>query len=161
MAQRIDATYPTITRWVMGYGWIEMGHDDMSRSFVRALDEGGLVWEGQEDYATLDDALQDLEAGLVAWMREQHRLVPYYTCHQPDIPLCVLPGPRPRPQADPTLYGRTRGESRCSPWFPKPRPTRTQTRPYITQHNAHDERNQFYFSTPPADTLYIRNIYED
>ena len=55
MAQRIDATYPTIARWVMEYGWIEIGQDHMSRSFVRALDEGGLVWEGQEDYATLDD----------------------------------------------------------------------------------------------------------
>ena len=72
MAQRIDAAYPTIARWVMEYGWIEIGQDHMSRSFVRALDEGGLVWEGQEDYATLDDALQDLEAGLAAWMQEQH-----------------------------------------------------------------------------------------
>jgi hypothetical protein len=71
MAQNLDATYPTIARWVMEYGWIEMGHDDMSRSFVRAPDEGGLVWEGQEDYASLDDALRDLEAGLAAWMREQ------------------------------------------------------------------------------------------
>jgi len=71
MAQSIDVTYPTIVRWVMEYGRIEIGHDDMSRSFVRALDEGGLAWEGQEDYATLDDALQDLEAGLAAWMREQ------------------------------------------------------------------------------------------
>jgi hypothetical protein len=72
MAQNLDATYPTIVRWVMEYGWIEIGHDDMSRSFVRALDEGGLVWEGQEDYATLDDALRDLEAGLATWIREQH-----------------------------------------------------------------------------------------
>jgi hypothetical protein len=59
MAQNLDATYPTIARWVMEYSWIEVGHDDMSRSFVRALDEGGLVWEGQEDYASLDDALRD------------------------------------------------------------------------------------------------------
>ena len=72
MAQSIDVTYPTITRWVMEYGWIEIGHDDMSRSFVRALDEGGLVWEGQAAYAMLDDALRDVEAGLAAWMREQH-----------------------------------------------------------------------------------------
>ena len=43
MAQNLDATYPTIAWWVMEYGWIEIGHDDMSRSFVRALDEGGLV----------------------------------------------------------------------------------------------------------------------
>jgi hypothetical protein len=72
MAHSIEAAYPTIARWVREYGWIEIGHDDMSRSFVRALDAGGLVWEGQEDYATLDDALRDLEAGLAAWMREQH-----------------------------------------------------------------------------------------
>ena len=72
MAQNLDATYPTIARWVLEYGWIEIGHDDMSGSFVRALDEGGLVWEGQAAYATLDAALQDLDAGLVAWMREQH-----------------------------------------------------------------------------------------
>lgn len=71
MALNLDATYPTIARWVLEYGWIEMGHDDMSQSFIRALDEGGLVWEGQEDYATLGGALQDLETGLVAWMREQ------------------------------------------------------------------------------------------
>jgi hypothetical protein len=43
----------------MEYGWIEMGQDHMSRSFVRALDEGGLAWEGQGAYATLDDALRD------------------------------------------------------------------------------------------------------
>ena len=71
MAQSFDATYPTIARWVQEYGWIEIGQDDMSQSFVRALDEGGTVWEGQEHYPTLDAALQDLEAGLMAWMQEQ------------------------------------------------------------------------------------------
>ena len=59
MEQSIDATYPTVARRVMEYEWIEIGQDHMSRSFIRALDEGGLVWEGQEDYATLDDALHD------------------------------------------------------------------------------------------------------
>jgi len=43
----------------------------MSRSFVRALDEGGIVWEGRKSYPTLDAALQALEAGLIAWMQEQ------------------------------------------------------------------------------------------
>ena len=71
MAQSFESTYPTIARWVQEYGWIEIGQDDMSQSFVRALDEGGMVWEGQEDYATLDAALQDLENGLAAWIREQ------------------------------------------------------------------------------------------
>ena len=71
MAQNLEATYPTITRWVQEYGWIDIGQDDMSRSFIRALDDGGMVWEGRKSYPTLDAALQDLEAGQVAWMQEQ------------------------------------------------------------------------------------------
>jgi hypothetical protein len=63
MAQSFQATYPLIVRGVKEYGWIEIGQDDMSRSFVRALDAGGLVWEGQENHDTLDNALQDLEVG--------------------------------------------------------------------------------------------------
>jgi hypothetical protein len=71
MAQSFEATYSTIARWVQEYGWIEIGQDDMSQSFVRALDEGGTVWEGRKSYPTPDAALQDLETALVAWMREQ------------------------------------------------------------------------------------------
>jgi hypothetical protein len=71
MAQELDATYPAVARWVMEYGWIEIGQDDMSRSFIRALDDGGLVWEGRAHYPTLDAALQDLETGLAVWMQEQ------------------------------------------------------------------------------------------
>jgi hypothetical protein len=71
MAQSLDTTYPTVARWVQEYGWIEIGQDEMSRSFIRAIDEGDMVWEGKAHYPTLDDALQDLEAGLIAWMQEQ------------------------------------------------------------------------------------------
>jgi hypothetical protein len=71
MTQHLDVTYPTIARWVQGYGWIAIGQDDLSRAFVRALDPGGMVWEGQAHDATVDDARQDLEAGLAVWMREQ------------------------------------------------------------------------------------------
>jgi hypothetical protein len=71
MEQELDATYPTVARWVLEYGWIEIGQDDTSRSFIRALDDGGLVWEGQRHYPTLATALQDLETGLVAWMHDQ------------------------------------------------------------------------------------------
>jgi hypothetical protein len=67
----VEQTYPRVARWVQGYGWIELGHDDMGRSFVRALDDGGLVWEGATSYACIDDALQALDAALAAWLREQ------------------------------------------------------------------------------------------
>jgi hypothetical protein len=30
-----------------------------------------MVWEGKDEYETLDKAFQDLEKGLGEWMREQ------------------------------------------------------------------------------------------
>ena len=67
----VEQAYPSVARWVKGYGWIEIGPAHMNGSFVRALDEGGLVWQGDTTYATLDEALRDLEEGLAGWMREQ------------------------------------------------------------------------------------------
>jgi SOS-response transcriptional repressor LexA len=60
-------TYPTVTAWVNTQGWIEIGQDLNSHSMVRALDEGGLVWEGKTHYITLDALFADLEAHLIAW----------------------------------------------------------------------------------------------
>jgi hypothetical protein len=67
----IEQAYPSVARWVKEYGWIAIGQAQMTGSFVRALDEGGLVWEGETTYATVDDALRDLDAGLASWLREQ------------------------------------------------------------------------------------------
>lgn len=72
-----EQSYPRVTHWVKTHGpkgrWIEIGQDEYRRSFVRALDGGGMVWERQEqsEYATMDDMLQALEAGLAEWMHEQ------------------------------------------------------------------------------------------
>ena len=65
-----ETSYPTITEWIKSSGWIEIGQDDESHSMVRALDEGGLVWEGKIKYKTLDELWRDLETGLVNWMQE-------------------------------------------------------------------------------------------
>jgi len=51
------------------HGWIEIGSDEFSTSFVRALDEGGLVWEGNDEYASLDDALRALDVAIAEWTR--------------------------------------------------------------------------------------------
>ena len=67
-ADSFEGRYPNIAAWVRG-GWIEIGRD-YSRSFVRALDEGGVVWEGKPSYGSLDEALKALEAGIAAWMAE-------------------------------------------------------------------------------------------
>ena len=59
-----SSTYPNIAAWTESYGWIEMGEDDFSQSFVRVLDMGGMVWEGKSKYKSVDAALDDLEAAL-------------------------------------------------------------------------------------------------
>jgi len=57
-------TYPNIAYWTESCGWIEVGYDKFSRSFIRVLDEGGMLWESKPSYKSLDDALNDLEAAL-------------------------------------------------------------------------------------------------
>jgi hypothetical protein len=68
-ADSFEARYPNIASWVQD-GWIEMGRDDCGRSFVRALDLGGLAWEGDGPYTSIDGALQALDAGIAAWLKE-------------------------------------------------------------------------------------------
>ena len=68
-----EARYPNITRWIRTQGWIEVGYDGMSPSWIRALDEGGMVWQGGDPTKTLDDAFQDLDKALAAWIRELFR----------------------------------------------------------------------------------------
>lgn len=70
MATPLENTYPNIASWVTFRGWIEMGQDGHSSSFVRALDEGGLVWEGEDHYETLDEALRALDTGIAEWMKD-------------------------------------------------------------------------------------------
>ncbi len=64
------ALYPNIAFWVKG-GWIEIGQNEYSQSFVRALDEGGLVWEGEAEYSSFHEAFRALDAGIAAWRGEQ------------------------------------------------------------------------------------------
>jgi hypothetical protein len=67
----LSASYPHLWRWVTEFGTIEMGNCAQTSSFVRVLDEGGVVWKGGCRYPTLDAALADAEAGVARWMREE------------------------------------------------------------------------------------------
>ena len=70
MAGSVDKLFPHLAKWVTTYGWIEIGYDEYHRSFIRALDGRGLVWEGGMVYATLESALQALDEALSVWMNE-------------------------------------------------------------------------------------------
>jgi len=39
-------------------------------SFIRAIDSGGMFWQGKESYESLDAALQDLNVGLEAVLKD-------------------------------------------------------------------------------------------
>ncbi len=64
-------TYPNLTQWVKGYGWIELGYDDLQPSFIRVLDIGGMIWDsGKKKYLDVDQALADVEAAIMKWRKE-------------------------------------------------------------------------------------------
>lgn len=70
MSNNFAQRYPTIDHFVNAHGYIEIGYDENTTSFIRALDMGGWVWEGKDSYDSLEDALADLEQGLIAWEHE-------------------------------------------------------------------------------------------
>lgn len=69
----IDDQYPHVARWVHDFGWIEVGYNDYNSSMVRALDIGGLIWEGKTSYPSLHAALQDLDQALAVWFKTAMR----------------------------------------------------------------------------------------
>jgi hypothetical protein len=66
-----ESEFPNITIWVKECGTVEIGYDPNTDSFIRAMDEGGMVWSGKSRYKTLDDALKELEAGLGPMLKER------------------------------------------------------------------------------------------
>jgi len=66
-----SAPYPHLRRWAAEIGTVEIGHCGQTRSFIRVLDEGGIVWKGFRSYPTLDAAIADAEAGVSGWMKDQ------------------------------------------------------------------------------------------
>ena len=69
-SQPFEDQYPTIHRFVQKIGSIEIGEHEMISAFVRAYDQGGTVYEGADSYPSMDAALQDLEAGIKAYLDE-------------------------------------------------------------------------------------------
>jgi hypothetical protein len=68
-----ETKYPNIARWIDEHGGvIEIGYlpDGPLTSFVRAIDLGGMAWEGDDQYESLDDALLDLEVNIGAYLEE-------------------------------------------------------------------------------------------
>ena len=66
-SESFEGKYPNLAGWAQD-GWIEIGPTKWSRTFIRILDEGGLVWEGKRKYASMDAALSDAERAITRWL---------------------------------------------------------------------------------------------
>ena len=54
---------------IQDWGWVEIGNnDDSLLGFVLALTIGDVIWEGNHKYDSLEDAIEDLDRGIGAWM---------------------------------------------------------------------------------------------
>jgi len=54
----VDGAYPALRAWVTSHGWIEVGLIEGFSSMIQVLNEGGLIWEGEASYPSLDAAFQ-------------------------------------------------------------------------------------------------------
>ena len=81
IASPLADSHPHLCRWAAEFGTLEIGYCHETQSFIRALDEGGMVWKGCSSYRTLDAALADAEAGIARWMKEELGVSVLLTSH--------------------------------------------------------------------------------
>ena len=73
MKSLFEKNYPNIARWVNEHeGLIEIGYDADSplTSFIRILDEGGMYWEGKNEYESLDEAWQEADQAILEVLQD-------------------------------------------------------------------------------------------
>ena len=64
-----DGLYPAVAAWMKDGGWVEIGYDDCRSSFIRVLDIGGMIWEGEDAYASVDEAFRTAEKAIRRWQK--------------------------------------------------------------------------------------------
>lgn len=72
MTQSIDEKYRNISMW-MADGGIEIGYcdDGYTNVSARVIDDGGVVWETEETFTSLEAVLDAIEAGIAEWCNER------------------------------------------------------------------------------------------
>jgi len=67
---KVETIFPSIARYVRGYGYVEVGEQESFGFVVRAIGYGGLDFE-DDSPETLAEAMAVLEAGLARWFEDQ------------------------------------------------------------------------------------------
>ncbi len=60
----LERKYPFIASWIVD------GQIDAYESFATVIDPGGVVWESDDEYETLDGLLDAMELGIGRFCRE-------------------------------------------------------------------------------------------
>ena len=60
--------YPALTDFLDNDGRLEIGYIYELGVSVIAFDEGGVVWEGKENYESLEALLEEAEQAIKAWI---------------------------------------------------------------------------------------------
>jgi hypothetical protein len=68
-----EEEYPHIAAWVRDMGPIEIGHlyDLPDSSFLRVIQYTDLIWSSDQTYASLDEALAEMEDAIATWCDDQ------------------------------------------------------------------------------------------
>lgn len=66
--KNFENRYPNIAQWIQ-YGVIEIGFEYGRDIVARAINEGGVVWEGG-NLKNLEKALESLDEGIKKWCDE-------------------------------------------------------------------------------------------
>lgn len=67
--QKFSETFPNIHQWIEQGDTLEIGEEYHTNSLIRAIDEGGVVWESPESLS-IDEALQKLDNFLEKYFEE-------------------------------------------------------------------------------------------
>ena len=67
---KVEKSFPSIARYVRGYGYVEIGDQESFGFVVRAIGYGGMDFQ-DDTPETLSEAMAVLEAGLIRWFDEQ------------------------------------------------------------------------------------------
>jgi hypothetical protein len=72
MAAQADR-HPYLSAWMKEAGSIEIGYtySGHEHSFLRVIQHTDLIWSSDRTYASLDDALDEMEAAIARWCEEQ------------------------------------------------------------------------------------------
>jgi len=67
---KVENLFPTIVKWVNGFGHIEIGDQEGFGFIVRAIDYGGVIFEDEKP-STLAEAMAALEKGLAEYFERE------------------------------------------------------------------------------------------